>query len=120
MNFRRHLSTTAQCFFIMLAAVAAGVAAPTETPASSPWSPAELYKGYMVFQHSTLEGVTPGHVPSRATIASTVSCALARGETGSVQIGIHAVGDNLENIRVTVTSDLLVSVHHRIEPATMQ
>ncbi len=84
------------------------------------WTAAEKLKGYVVFEYSTLENLPPAHVPTREAIVDTVSCALARDEYESIQFGVHALADSLTNIRVTVVSDLEVTVYHRIDPGIKQ
>jgi len=90
------------------------------SPLPPKWTQEEIEKGYVVFEHSTLEGLPPAYVPARGAISSRVRCALARGQYEAVEIGVHALADGLTNIRVTVVSDLDAEVHHRITPATMQ
>lgn len=91
-----------------------------DSPMAQQWTPAELETGYVVFQHSTLDNLPSTHVPARKAIADKVSCALAQGQYGAVQIGVHALADGLTNIRAEVTSDLGVTVYHRIEPGTLK
>ena len=55
------------------------------------------------------------YVPSRAAIVEKVSCALARNEYESLQIGVHAIGAELADVRLEVESDLEVKVYHGIE-----
>jgi len=73
-------------------------------------------KGYVVFEYTTQENLRPDHVPAQGAIVDTVSCTLARDEYEPVQIGVHASADRLTNIRVTVESDLEMTVYHRIDP----
>ena len=117
----RHAATMCMC--VILSIVMASGAAwgqPDGSPAAPKWTQAELLKGYVVFEHSTLEHLAPTYVPERKAVSRKVSCALARDQYGSVEIGVHALTDGLANIRVEVTSDLEANVHHRIAPATKQ
>ena len=84
------------------------------------YAQAEFEKGYVVFEHPTLENLPPAHVPAPEAIVDTVSCALARGEYEPIQIGVHARDGGLTNIRVTVVSDLEVTVYHRIDEGLKQ
>ena len=85
-------------------------------------APASMYaqaapaKTYTVFEHTTLENFAPTHQPPPEAITASVSCTLARGEYEPIQIGVHALADPLSGIRVTVDSDLEVTVFHRIHP----
>ncbi len=109
---------------VLITVMASGIAyAQAGEPTAAPqWGEAELEKGYVVFEHDTLERMPGDYVPARQKITDSLSCALARGEYKSVQIGVHATADELRNIRVTVTCDLPVTVYHRradrIAPAT--
>ncbi len=64
------------------------------------------------------DGIGPEFVPERAAIVTTVSCELARGEYRSVQIGIHALADNVRQLRLEVDSDLDARVHRGIDAQT--
>lgn len=81
---------------------------------------AEHEQEYVVFQHTTLENLPATQLPKSESITGTVSCALARGEYEPIQIGVHALNHELSNIRVTVESDLEVTVYHRIDPGIKQ
>jgi len=72
----------------------------------------EKQRGYVLFNLSTLESMSNDYVPSRKSIASEVSCDMARGEYKSLQFGVHALRD-LKNIKVTVSSDIDVKIYHR-------
>jgi HEAT repeat protein len=76
------------------------------------WTQAEQEKGYVVFTHSTLQLMPSAHVPRRKTVAEQVSVELARGEYESVQIGVHALGGPLDDVKIEVESDLAVQVYH--------
>lgn len=96
----------------------AGAAAPDEPPPQ--WTKAEREKGYVVFSHSTLEGLPRSYVPAREAVGGRlgrvkISCVLARGEYEALQIGIHAVADGVKNVRLEVESDLEVRVFRRID-----
>ena len=86
----------------------------------SAYAQADPETGYTVFEYSTMANLPPHHAPTPEAIADTVSCALARGEYEPIQIGVHALGDGIRNIRVTVESDLEVTVYHRIDPDVKQ
>ena len=100
---------------ICLLAVAMGIGRTQAVDLSEApqWTAAEIDKGYVVFEHNTLERMPSDFVPARKAITDKLSCALARGEYQSVQFGVHALGDGLKNIRVTVTSDLAVTAYRR-------
>jgi hypothetical protein len=82
------------------------------------WTRAEVDRGYLVFSHSTLENLPASYVPPRQAVTGALSCALAQGQYESVQIGVHALADDVAKITATVTADLPVTVYHRIDPAT--
>ena len=84
------------------------------------YAQAEHEIGYVVFEHTTLEPIPSTQIPKPDAIVDTVSCALARGEYEPIQIGVHALADGLTNIRVTVESDLKVTVYHHINPGIKQ
>ena len=73
---------------------------------------------YVVFEHSEMLKVASDHVPAAQSSIREMSCALARGETKSVQLGVHAKDDAIKNVRITVESDLDVQVFHEISPET--
>ena len=81
---------------------------------------AEHEQEYVVFEHTTLENLPSAQRPKPETIVDTVSCTLARGEYEPIQIGVHALNHDLANIRVSVESDLDVTVYHRIDPGIKQ
>ncbi len=89
-----------------------GLAAAADEAPRGGWTEAQTARGYVVFSHSTLERLGAEHVPSRDAIVEKVSCALARNEYESLQIGVHAIGADLTNVRLEVQSDLQVSVYH--------
>jgi hypothetical protein len=83
-------------------------------PVTAPlWTAAETGKGYVVFEHPTLERMPSTYVPERNEVTDKLTSTLARGEYESVQFGVHAIGGDLQNIRVTVTSDLEVTLYRR-------
>jgi len=84
-----------------------------DLPATPEWTNSELANGYVAFEHNTLERMPGDYVPTRQKITDKLSCALAQGEYEPVQFGVHAIADELTNIRVTVTLDLPVTVYHR-------
>ena len=71
---------------------------------------------YVVFRHSTLENLPATHIPDTEAIVGTLSCALAQGKYESVQIGVRA-SDNALEVGIAVTSDLPVTICHRLDPA---
>jgi len=81
------------------------------------WAPyahaEESARGYLVFEHNTLERMPSDYVPDATASIDRLSCALARGEHGCVQFGVHARAGELKSIRVAVTSDLDVTVYRR-------
>ena len=80
------------------------------------WPASQIAKGYVVFEHSTLEKLPPTFVPAPTAVADAVTCALAQGQSESVQIGVHAISDGIKDISIEVDSDLDVIVYHRISP----
>ena len=90
-----------------------------QTAAPTSWSPAEMKKGYVVFEYTTMKNLTPAYVPARDDVVKKVSCALARDEYESIQFGVHALAD-IKAIDVEVESDLRVTVYHRITPSVKQ
>ena len=80
------------------------------------WTETQLRKGSVVFEHNAMEKLAASYVPAPSAEARAISCALARGEYESVQIGVYAVTEDLKGIRLTVESDVDVTVYHRIEP----
>ena len=77
---------------------------------ASEWDPAIQRAGYVVFRHNNLELLEPSHVPSPEHVATTVRCDLALGEFEPIQIGIHALADDVTNVRIEVESDLQVRI----------
>lgn len=93
-----------------------GMAQAAEAPAAPAiWTQPEIEKGYVVFQHNTLEAMPTGYVPARKAITSEAPCSMAQGEYKSLQFAVHALADGLESICVTVECDLPVTVYHRRE-----
>ena len=106
----RHSGSIVACLSFAITLAAAPVRA---APAAVDWTAAERERGYVVFGHSPLVGMPSDTVPSRETLTAALSCALAQGEYESVQFGVHGLDSELRNIRVTVTSDLDVTVYRR-------
>jgi hypothetical protein len=98
---------------LLVAAMGVGRTQAADPPTPAPWTTAETDRGYVVFEHNPLEVMPSTYVPGRQAITDTLACALARGEYQSVQFGVHAVGNELQNLRVTVTSDLEVTTYRR-------
>jgi hypothetical protein len=90
-----------------------GQARGAEVPAAPSWTTAETDRGYVVFEHNPLERLPADYVPGRKVITDKLSCAMARGEYKSVQFGVYAVGSELQNLRIAVTSDLDVTIYRR-------
>ena len=76
------------------------------------FSAAEEQRGYVLFVHPTADRMAPGHVPARDTIVAAVACELARNERESLQVGVYALAEELDQIRVEVDIDLDVSVSY--------
>ena len=74
------------------------------------WDQVVQTAGYVVFRHNNLELVEPSHVPSPLDVATTLRGDLARGEYDPLQIGIHAVADDVKNVRLEVEFDLNVRI----------
>ena len=92
-------------------------AADDATPAEPKWTGPQLEKGYVVFEYGIMANLPPTHVPAGASLVTGVSRDVARGEYESLQVGVHALAGDLKDIRVSVESDLEVTVYHRISPA---
>ena len=73
--------------------------------------------GYAVFEYSIMQNLPVSHVPEPAHVLRKVSCTLARDEYESVHFGVHALADGINDITVTVESDLKVTVYHRMSAA---
>ena len=73
--------------------------------------------GYVIFEYSTLQTLSALHVPTADDVAKKISCTLARDEYESVQLGVHALVEDIRDIEVKVESDLKVTIYHRIKPA---
>ena len=86
--------------------------------AGAEWSPIEKQDGYVVFNYSNLVNLPATHVPARESIAKSLACTLALDEYESIQFGVHAITDGIENVKVQVECDLPVTVYHRISPAS--
>ena len=84
------------------------------------WMKLDRDKGYVVFNYSTLKNLPPSHVPTPDDVVKKVSCALARDEYESIQIGVHAISNGVKDVRIEVESDLEVTVYHRIDPGVKQ
>ena len=118
---KRNRSIMRGCAVIVMAMAAClWQAQAAEKTAAPQWHDAELKKGYVVFEYTTLDNLPGKYVPPRQSVTGKVSCAMAQGEYNSLQIGVHALADSLTNIKVTVGSDIDVTVYHRIEPAVKQ
>ncbi len=89
----------------------------SQIPAAQ-WTKAELDNGYVVFRNNTLENLSSAYVPTRKAITDKVSCALARGEYKSVQIGVHSLIGGLQNVRLELESDLEARIYRPIDGET--
>ena len=87
---------------------------------ASPWPRERLDQGYVVFRHSTLEELPPEHVPVEDAVTSEVCCALAQGEYTSLRIGIHALADDLREVRLDLESDLSARVYRQLDTETRE
>ena len=85
--------------------------------ARAEWTPVEQRNGYVVFAHTTMENLASTHVPEPETNPKSMACRLAPNEYESLQFGIHAIADGIQEVSVEVESDLAVTVYHRISPA---
>lgn len=81
------------------------------------WTPADHQNGYVVFAYTTMANLAPTHVPETDAVAKTMACTLAPGEYESLQFGVHAIADGIQNVSVQVECDLPVTIYHRISPA---
>jgi len=100
-----------------LLSVGVGSARAGEGAAPAQWTQAEMKKGYVVFEHNAMARLEASHVPAREAVVKEISCALARGEYESVQIGVHALADGVKDVRIKVDTDLDVTAYHRISPS---
>jgi len=103
--------------FLVTTGSGIGWAQAAGSPAAQ-WTEAELDKGYVVFTHSTLVNLQSDYVPARNAVVGEVSCALARGEYKSLQIGIHALAGDLRSVRLELESDLEARVYRPIDGET--
>jgi HEAT repeat protein len=85
--------------------------------ADAQWSEAERAAGYVVFERDDLLALKRTDVPGRDAVVSKITSTLARDEYESVQLGVFAIGGGLEQVKVTVESDLAVQIYHRIDLA---
>ncbi|MBM3992527.1 MAG: hypothetical protein FJ298_16230, partial [Planctomycetes bacterium] len=69
-------------------------------------------KGYVVFAHSIQELMPDSYVPKPNALSDGLSCTLARGEYKSLQIGVHALSEELKEVSLDVECDLGVQVYH--------
>ena len=82
------------------------------------WTQAEIDRAYVAFSHSTLVNLGPDHVPAREDIVDRVPCALAQGQYRSVKIGVHAVGEDLQDVRLELESNLEARIYRPIDEQT--
>ncbi len=75
---------------------------------------------YVVFEHHSSRRLLESYNPGRAAIVEPVSCALAKGEFESLQLGIRSTGVPLANIRIDVDIDLDFKVYHRADDEEKQ
>ena len=78
------------------------------------WTAEQQNTGYVVFGYTPMENLSRLHKPAPDRVVTKLSCALAQDEYESIQFGVHAIAEPLEEITVTVESDLQVTVYHRI------
>ena len=86
--------------------------------AATQWTEQETTHGYVAFVHSTLAQRPTNYVPTRKAIVSRIGCTLAQGEYRSVQVGVHALGEDLHDVRLELTSDLEARIYRPIDEAT--
>ena len=72
--------------------------------------------GYAVFPVTTQARFYRDSKPTSDTPTTTVSCAVARNEFESIQIGVHAATRDLTGVRLTVESDLESVTYRRMAP----
>ena len=109
---------------VLTIAVVAGVllvlasvdTASAESHEPQQWPAPQSANGYVVFEYTTLANLPGAHVPKPGDVLKKVSCALAADEYESVQFGVHALSGDIKDIQVKVTTDLQVTVYHRISP----
>ena len=83
----RSITTTSVLLLLGLRLVCPTMASEGDEPA---WTDTERRNGYVAFTHSTMRWLKSELVPARGAIVDEVSCELAQGERGSVQIGLYA------------------------------
>jgi hypothetical protein len=84
------------------------------------WTKQQQDLGYVVFGYTPMKNLSRRYKPAPDAVTTKLSCVLARDEYESIQFGIHAIGKPLEEITVTVESDLKVTVYHRVKQAIRQ
>lgn len=84
--------------------------------AQDPWTAEERSKGYLVFEHSTMQNLAQDYVPEPHAVVQHVSCSMAQNEYESIQLGVHSLVSDLTSLQVRVETDLNVTIYHRIDP----
>ena len=84
--------------------------------AQDPWTAEERSKGYVVFEHSTMQNLAQDYVPEPHAVAQHVSCSMAQNEYESIQLGVHSLASDLTSLQMRVETDLNVTIYHRIDP----
>lgn len=110
MNEHRTIATgVLGCALVLNVFVYAGAADESAVPQ---WTEDQTAKGYVVFAHSTLARLGADYVPTRVAIVDKLSCTLAGNEFESLQLGVHAIGGDLNDITLEVETDIPVKVYH--------
>ena len=92
-----------------------------EAAPGAQWTEAQRQRGYALFRRSTAQPIDCRHllplsfVPGPdAIIEKKVGCELARGEAESLVVGIHALAEDVKNVRLQVECDLEVRVYRGV------
>lgn len=85
-------------------------AAQSPVPAAPLWPAPAREKGYVVFQHSTLQILSDDHIPLPEAIVDKVSVELAQGEHESVFFGVHNFSRRSDEGVERTHSDALIDV----------
>lgn len=86
--------------------------------AATQWTEKETTRGYVAFVHSTLAQRPTNYVPTRKAIVSRIGCTLAQGEYQSVQVGVHALNADLQDLRLNLVSPLEARIYRPIDEPT--
>ena len=87
-----------------------------ETSQQTTWTDLQRTQGYVAFQHHHLHLLDSSFTPVPEVVTrKTITCSLARGQYEAVQIGVHALARDINQVRLTVESDVAVRVFRRID-----